>query len=106
MARVEPIAADARADKLKKDAEAKCDQLKKNADAEGDLGRLAAEDGDGRPYRGPLRPAAVVRVLHVHKLRGVGVSTASGDAAELGRLVPVEYERIGKLIKTANIKPD
>ncbi|MEY4750187.1 MAG: hypothetical protein RIQ60_2401 [Pseudomonadota bacterium] len=42
----------------------------------------------------------------VDKLRGVGVSTASGDAAELGRLVPVEYERIGKLIKSANIKAD
>jgi tripartite-type tricarboxylate transporter receptor subunit TctC len=42
----------------------------------------------------------------IDKLRGVGVSTASGDAAELGRLVPVEYERIGKLIKTANIKAD
>ena len=42
----------------------------------------------------------------VEKLRGVGVTTASGDAAELARLVPVEHERIGKLIKTANIKAD
>ncbi len=42
----------------------------------------------------------------IDKLRGVGVTTASGDAAELAKLVPVEYERIGKLIKTANIKAD
>jgi tripartite-type tricarboxylate transporter receptor subunit TctC len=28
------------------------------------------------------------------------------DVAELAKLVPVEYERIGKLIKTANIKAD
>jgi len=42
----------------------------------------------------------------IDKLRGVGVATASGDAAELARLVPVEYERIGKLIKAANIKAD
>ena len=42
----------------------------------------------------------------IDKLRGVGVTTASGDAAELAKLVPVEHERIGKLIKTANIKAD
>ncbi|PXW99343.1 tripartite-type tricarboxylate transporter receptor subunit TctC [Sphaerotilus hippei] len=42
----------------------------------------------------------------IEKLRSVGVSPASGDSAELARLVPVEYERIGKLIKTANIKAD
>ena len=42
----------------------------------------------------------------IDKLKGVGVTTASGDAAELAKLVPVEYERIGKLIKTANIKAD
>lgn len=42
----------------------------------------------------------------IDKLRGVGVATASGDAAELAKLVPIEYERIGKLIKTANIKAD
>jgi len=42
----------------------------------------------------------------IEKLRGVGVATASGDSAELAKLVPVEYERIGKLIKSANIKAD
>ncbi len=42
----------------------------------------------------------------VEKLRSVGVSPASGDAAELTKLVPLEYERIGKLIKQANIKAD
>ncbi|NDY92495.1 Bug family tripartite tricarboxylate transporter substrate binding protein [Ideonella livida] len=42
----------------------------------------------------------------IDKLRSVGVSPASGDAAELAKLVPVEYERIGKLIKSANIKAD
>ncbi len=42
----------------------------------------------------------------VEKLRGVGVATASGDPAELAKLVPAEYERIGKLIKAANIKAD
>jgi len=42
----------------------------------------------------------------IEKLRNVGVSPSSGDSAELARLVPVEYERIGKLIKTANIKAD
>ena len=42
----------------------------------------------------------------IEKLKGVGVTTASGDSAELAKLVPVEYERIGKLIKTANIKAD
>jgi tripartite-type tricarboxylate transporter receptor subunit TctC len=42
----------------------------------------------------------------IEKLRGVGVNTASGDAGELAKLVPVEYERIGKLIKAANIKAD
>jgi tripartite-type tricarboxylate transporter receptor subunit TctC len=40
------------------------------------------------------------------KLRSVGVSPASGDSAELAKLVPIEYERIGKLIKQANIKAD
>ena len=40
------------------------------------------------------------------KLQEVGVSVGSGDAAELAKFVPVEHERIGKLIKTANIKPD
>ena len=42
----------------------------------------------------------------IEKLRSVGVSPSSGESAELARLVPVEYERIGKLIKTANIKAD
>jgi len=42
----------------------------------------------------------------IEKLRSVGVSPASGDSAELAKLVPLEYERIGKLIKTANIKAD
>ena len=40
------------------------------------------------------------------KLRGVGLTLASGESAELAKLVPLEYERIGKLIKTANIKAD
>ncbi|MCK6403917.1 MAG: tripartite tricarboxylate transporter substrate binding protein [Sphaerotilus natans subsp. sulfidivorans] len=42
----------------------------------------------------------------VEKLRGVGVSPAGGEAAELARLVPQEHERIGRLIKQANIKAD
>jgi tripartite-type tricarboxylate transporter receptor subunit TctC len=42
----------------------------------------------------------------VDKLRGVGVTTASGDAAELARLVPIEHARIAQLIKSANIKAD
>jgi tripartite-type tricarboxylate transporter receptor subunit TctC len=42
----------------------------------------------------------------IEKLRSVGVSPSSGDAAELAKLVPQEYERIGKLIKQANIKAD
>lgn len=42
----------------------------------------------------------------IEKLRGVGLTTASGESSELAKLVPIEYERIGKLIKTANIKAD
>jgi tripartite-type tricarboxylate transporter receptor subunit TctC len=42
----------------------------------------------------------------IEKLRSVGVSPSSGDSAELAKLVPIEYERIGKLIKAANIKAD
>ena len=42
----------------------------------------------------------------IEKLRGVGVTTASGDAAELAKLVPVEHARIAALIKSANIKAD
>ncbi len=40
------------------------------------------------------------------KLKDVGVTVGSGDAAELAKFVPVEYERIGKLIKSANIKAE
>jgi tripartite-type tricarboxylate transporter receptor subunit TctC len=40
------------------------------------------------------------------KLRDVGVTVANGDPAELAKFVPVEYERIGKLIKSANIKAE
>jgi tripartite-type tricarboxylate transporter receptor subunit TctC len=40
------------------------------------------------------------------KLQEVGVTVGSGDAAELAKFVPIEHERIGKLIRTANIKPD
>ena len=40
------------------------------------------------------------------KLHSVGVTPASGESAELARLVPVEHERIGKLIRAANIKAD
>ncbi len=56
-----------------------------------------------------LSGALAVALKHpevIDKLKGVGVTTASGDAAELARLVPVEYERIGRLIKAANIKAD
>jgi tripartite-type tricarboxylate transporter receptor subunit TctC len=42
----------------------------------------------------------------IEKLKGVGLTTASGEPAELAKLVPVEYERFGKLIKAANIKAD
>lgn len=42
----------------------------------------------------------------VDKLRNVGVTPSSGESAELAKLVPVEYDRIGKLIKQANIKAD
>lgn len=42
----------------------------------------------------------------IEKLRSVGVSPSSGDSAELAKLVPLEYERIGRLIKQANIKAD
>jgi tripartite-type tricarboxylate transporter receptor subunit TctC len=42
----------------------------------------------------------------VGKLKDVGVTVASGEAAELAKFMPLEYERIGKLIKSANIKPD
>jgi tripartite-type tricarboxylate transporter receptor subunit TctC len=42
----------------------------------------------------------------VTRLNGVGVTPANGDAAALAKFLPGEYERIGRLIRTANIKPD
>jgi tripartite-type tricarboxylate transporter receptor subunit TctC len=42
----------------------------------------------------------------MERLKGVGLSLASGEAAELAAIVPIEYERIGKLIRTAGIKAD
>lgn len=40
------------------------------------------------------------------RLVGVGVTPGNGDAAQLAKFLPGEYERIGRLIRTANIKPD
>ena len=42
----------------------------------------------------------------ISRLNGVGVTPANGDAAQLAKFLPIENERIGRLIKTANIKPD
>ena len=42
----------------------------------------------------------------VSKLNGVGVTPANGDAAALAKFLPGEHERIGRLIRAANIKPD
>jgi tripartite-type tricarboxylate transporter receptor subunit TctC len=42
----------------------------------------------------------------MERLKGVGLTLASGEAAELAAIVPIEYERIGKLIRTAGIKAD
>jgi tripartite-type tricarboxylate transporter receptor subunit TctC len=42
----------------------------------------------------------------ISKLNGTGVTPANGDAAALAKFLPGEYERIGRLIRTANIKPD
>jgi len=42
----------------------------------------------------------------VSKLNNTGVTPANGDAAALAKFLPGEYERIGRLIRTANIKPD
>jgi len=42
----------------------------------------------------------------VSRLNSVGITVAAGDTATLARFLPGEYERIGRLIKTANIKPD
>ncbi|MDD0812570.1 tripartite tricarboxylate transporter substrate binding protein [Curvibacter sp. RS43] len=40
------------------------------------------------------------------RLNSVGITVATGDAAQLAKFLPSEYERIGRLIRTANIKPD
>ena len=42
----------------------------------------------------------------VARLNGVGVTPASGDAAQLAKFLPGEHERVGRLIRAANIKPD
>jgi len=42
----------------------------------------------------------------IAKLNGVGVTPTNGDATTLAKFLPGEYERIGRLIRTANIKPD
>ena len=42
----------------------------------------------------------------ISRLNGVGVAVGTGDAAQLARFLPGENERIGRLIRTANIKPD
>ncbi|WP_119153523.1 Bug family tripartite tricarboxylate transporter substrate binding protein [Caldimonas tepidiphila] len=42
----------------------------------------------------------------VGRLNNVGVTVSTGESAPLARFVPVEYERIGRLIKTANIRAD
>ena len=42
----------------------------------------------------------------ISKLSNTGVTPANGDAAALAKFLPGEYERIGRLIRTANIKPD
>jgi len=42
----------------------------------------------------------------ISRLNGVGVTPGNGDAAQLAKFLPGENERIGRLIKTANIKPD
>ena len=40
------------------------------------------------------------------RLGEVGVTVSGGNAADLASFLPGEYERIGRLIKTANIKAD
>jgi tripartite-type tricarboxylate transporter receptor subunit TctC len=40
------------------------------------------------------------------RLKGVGLTLASGDAAELAKFVPGEYDRLGALIRSAGIKAD
>lgn len=42
----------------------------------------------------------------VARLNSVGITVATGDSATLARFLPAEHERIGRLIKAANIKPD
>lgn len=42
----------------------------------------------------------------ISRLQGVGVTPGNGDAALLAKFLPIENERIGRLIKTANIKAD
>jgi tripartite-type tricarboxylate transporter receptor subunit TctC len=42
----------------------------------------------------------------IDKLRGVGITPASGEPGPLAALIPTEYEKYGKLIRAANIKPD
>jgi tripartite-type tricarboxylate transporter receptor subunit TctC len=42
----------------------------------------------------------------VAKLNATGVTPAKGDAAALAKFLPGEYERIGRLIRSANIQPD
>ena len=42
----------------------------------------------------------------IAKLNGTGVTPANGDATTLAKFLPGEHERIGRLIRTANIKPD
>ncbi len=42
----------------------------------------------------------------IARLNGVGVTPANGDAATLAKFLPGEHERIGRLIRAANIKPD
>ncbi len=42
----------------------------------------------------------------IEKLRGVGLTPATGEPGPLAAIIPTEYEKYGKLIKQANIKPD
>lgn len=42
----------------------------------------------------------------ITRLNSVGVTPANGDAASLAKFLPTEHERIGRLIRTANIKAD
>ena len=40
------------------------------------------------------------------KLRGVGITPGTGDYREVVPLIPAEYEKYSKLIKSLNIKAD